>query len=195
MEDALQTKAHRKRASGPKAEKKRAKKPGAKDEGSKNPKAFTFKSAVRAARVGRRKLDIAAKRQRVPQIDRTPVEPPPVCVAIVGPPKVGKTTLIRDLVKNFTRQTLTESKGPVTVVSGQWWLPDCCGSVLSLSAGKKRRLTLVECGNDLNVMLDVAKVADLVLLLVDASFGFEMETFEFLNILQVYATELYLVAH
>ena len=34
-------------------------------------------------------------------------------------------------------------------------------------------------------MLDVAKVADLVLLLVDASFGFEMETFEFLNILQV----------
>ena len=33
-------------------------------------------------------------------------------------------------------------------------------------------------------MLDVAKMADLVLLVVDASFGFEMETFEFLNILQ-----------
>ena len=31
----------------------------------------------------------------------------------------------------------------------------------------------------------MAKVADLVLLLVDASFGFEMETFEFLNMLQV----------
>ena len=30
------------------------------------------------------------------------------------------------------------------------------------------------------------QVADLVLLLVDASFGFEMETFEFLNILQVH---------
>ena len=52
-------------------------------------------------------------------------------------------------------------------------------------AGKKRRLTLLECGNDLNTMLDAAKVADLVLLLIDASFGFEMETFEFLNILQV----------
>ena len=37
----------------------------------------------------------------------------------------------------------------------------------------------------MNSMLDVAKAADLVLLLVDASFGFEMETFEFLNILQV----------
>ena len=34
-------------------------------------------------------------------------------------------------------------------------------------------------------MIDAAKYADLVLLLVDASFGFEMETFEFLNILQV----------
>ncbi|XP_666335.1 hypothetical protein [Cryptosporidium hominis TU502] len=35
-------------------------------------------------------------------------------------------------------------------------------------------------------MIDVAKVADLVLLLIDASFSFEMETFEFLNILQVH---------
>lgn len=35
-------------------------------------------------------------------------------------------------------------------------------------------------------MIDVAKIADLVLLLVDASFGFEMETFEFLNILQAH---------
>lgn len=121
MEAAEQAKAHRKRASGPKAEKKKAKKSTDKDENesARNPKAFTFKSAVRAARAGRRKLDIAAKRQRVPQVDRTPVEPPPVCVAVVGPPKVGKTTLIRDLVKNFTRQSLTDGKGPVTVVSGE----------------------------------------------------------------------------
>ena len=35
-------------------------------------------------------------------------------------------------------------------------------------------------------MIDVAKIADLVLLLIDAKFGFEMETFEFLNIAQVY---------
>lgn len=50
--------------------------------------------------------------------------------------------------------------------------------------GKGRRITLVECPNDLNGAIDVAKVADLVLLMIDASFGFEMETFEFLNILQ-----------
>lgn len=35
-------------------------------------------------------------------------------------------------------------------------------------------------------MIDLAKVADLVLLLCDASFGFEMEVFEFLNICQVH---------
>jgi hypothetical protein len=34
-------------------------------------------------------------------------------------------------------------------------------------------------------MMDAAKAADLVLLLVDGAFGFEMETFEFLNLLQV----------
>lgn len=44
----------------------------------------------------------------------------------------------------------------------------------------------MECNNDINSMIDLAKVADLVLLLVDASFGFEMETFEFLNICQVH---------
>jgi len=35
-------------------------------------------------------------------------------------------------------------------------------------------------------MIDAAKYADLVLLLIDGAFGFEMETFEFLNILQVH---------
>lgn len=28
--------------------------------------------------------------------------------------------------------------------------------------GKKRRLTIIECGNDMNMMIDMAKVADLV---------------------------------
>jgi len=54
------------------------------------------------------------------------------------------------------------------------------------NSGKQRRLTIIECPNDLNAMADVGKVADLVLLLLDASFGFEMETFEFLNILQAH---------
>lgn len=43
-----------------------------------------------------------------------------------------------------------------------------------LLAGKNRRLTIIECPNDLSAMIDVAKVADLVLLMIDGSFGFEM---------------------
>jgi hypothetical protein len=73
--------------------------------------------------------------------------------------QVGKTTLIKSLVRRYTKHTLSEVKGPITVVSG-----------------KKRRLTLIECNNDLNSMIDVGKIADLVLLLIDGSFGFEMVT-------------------
>ena len=52
-------------------------------------------------------------------------------------------------------------------------------------AGKTRRITFIECPPDLHGMLDAAKYADLVLLMIDGAFGFEMETFEFLNLLQV----------
>jgi hypothetical protein len=41
-------------------------------------------------------------------------------------------------------------------------------------SGKTRRITFVECGNDLNSMVDLGKVVDLVLLMIDGSFGFEM---------------------
>jgi len=51
-------------------------------------------------------------------------------------------------------------------------------------SGKNKRLTFYEVPNDLNSMVDIGKIADLILLVVDANFGFEMETFEFLNILQ-----------
>lgn len=52
-------------------------------------------------------------------VDRTPLEPPPIVVVVMGPPKVGKSTLIRCLIRNFTRQKLSEIRGPVTIVSGR----------------------------------------------------------------------------
>lgn len=133
----------------------------------RNPKAFAINAPRAAEKRFRRKQDLDEKRFHIPLADRTPVEPPPVVVAVVGPPKVGKSTLIKSLVKYHTKHGLSSVTGPVTVVSG-----------------KKRRITLVECNNDIHCMIDVAKVADLVLLMVDASFGFEMELFEFLNICQ-----------
>ncbi|XP_069741976.1 ribosome biogenesis protein BMS1 homolog [Narcine bancroftii] len=168
-------KMHRQKHSGPKAERKkqrRLKHMGTRDEESareRNPKAFTVKSAVRMAKTFHRAQDLKTKKHHIPLVDRTPLEPPPFVVVVVGPPKVGKSTLIRCLIQNFTKQRLTEIKGPVTIISG-----------------KKRRLSIFECGNDINSMIDLAKVADLVLMLTDASFGFEMETFEFLNICQVH---------
>ena len=65
-----------------------------------------------------RTADIKARKQHIPKVDRTPTEPPPIVVAIIGPPKVGKSTLLRCLIKNFTKQKLSEIRGPVTVVAG-----------------------------------------------------------------------------
>jgi hypothetical protein len=41
------------------------------------------------------------------------------------------------------------------------------------------------CDDECIVLVGSLQVADLVLLMVDGSFGFEMDTFEFLNMLQV----------
>ncbi|XP_054014026.1 ribosome biogenesis protein BMS1 homolog [Hylaeus anthracinus] len=170
-EDTITHKTHRERNAGRKAEKKKNKKQHVQEltDKQKNPKAFTFHSAVKAERQFRRKQDIETKKQHIPLVDRTPLEPPPVLVAVVGPPKVGKSLVIQCLIKSYVKQPLANIVGPVTIVSS-----------------KKRRVTFMECNNDINSMIDIAKVADLVLLLIDASFGFEMEIFEFLNICQVH---------
>ncbi|XP_040033013.2 ribosome biogenesis protein BMS1 homolog isoform X2 [Gasterosteus aculeatus] len=165
-------KRHQQKQSGPQAERKKLKKQGGsreEDARKRNPKAFAVQSAVRMAKTFHRSQDIKMKKHHIPLVDRTPLEPPPIVIVVVGPPKVGKSTLIRCLIKNFARQKLGDICGPVTIISG-----------------KKRRLTFMECSNDINTMIDLAKVADLVLMLIDASFGFEMETFEFLNICQVH---------
>lgn len=153
---------------------------------------------------------------------------------------MGKSTLIRCLVKHYTKQNVGDISGPITVVAGgscglmQAWFcfrgmrgceeglheqavvaqhhsgrvqrqvsrragnygsrlhrssatlkprlmdpPAWCNKVMhakyarcpctmATCAGKKRRLTFIECPPDLHGMLDAAKYADLVLLLVRA---------------------------
>mmetsp|Transcript_34959 Transcript_34959/g.39852 ORF Transcript_34959/g.39852 Transcript_34959/m.39852 type:complete len:1173 (-) Transcript_34959:212-3730(-) len=137
-----------------------------------NPRAFSVANIVRTQRNLQRNLDRSQRKEYVPQKDRRAqdmLDSPPSVVVVMGPPQVGKSTLIRSLVKVYTNHTLTTVTGPITVVTG-----------------KKKRITFVECPNDTAGMLDCAKIADLVLLCVDAKFGFEMDTFEFLNILQTH---------
>ena len=168
-------KSHRKRKAGPKHDKKVNKEkgevPSSLTAKQRNPKAFAVRSVNKVRREVHRTADKIERKVHIPTVDSSfsKVEPSPFVVAVVGPAKVGKTTLISNFVKHFTKQKMTKITGPVTVV-----------------AGKKRRITFIECPNDLSAMIDIGKIADLALLLVDASFGFEMETFEFLNILQVH---------
>ena len=159
-----------------KCAKERKKDQKAKKEGTRkerhNHRAFSVANVVRTQRSIQRNLDRSQKKEYVPLDDRRAsdaIESPPPLVVVMGPQGVGKSSLIRSLVKYYTNQNLTTIKGPITVVTG-----------------KKSRMTLLECPNDTASMLDCAKVADLVLLCVDAKFGFEMETFEFLNILQTH---------
>ncbi|KAL4920121.1 hypothetical protein BDW62DRAFT_177666 [Aspergillus aurantiobrunneus] len=132
-----------------------------------NPRAFAFSNPGKGNKAGARSHDIKEKRLHVPLVDRLPEEAPPLVVAVVGPSGVGKTTLIKSLIRRYTKQTLSTPNGPLTVVTS-----------------KRRRLTILECPSDsLASMIDVAKIADIVLLMIDGNYGFEMETMEFLNVL------------
>ncbi|KAE8717907.1 Ribosome bioproteinsis protein BMS1-like protein [Hibiscus syriacus] len=163
--------AHRSRQSGASAKKKAKDKNKNQnsDQKQQNPKAFAFRSNAKAKRLQSRAVEKEQRRLHLPVMDRSYSELPPFVVVVQGPPQVGKSLLIKTLVKHYTKHNLPEVRGPITIVSG-----------------KQRRLQFVECPNDINGMIDAAKFADLALLLIDGSFGFEMETFEFLNILQVH---------
>lgn len=140
-----------------------------KQQKASNPKAFAFASGRNAARYTQRNVEKLQKKLHVPLPEKIVEDPAPMVVTVMGPPGSGKSTLIKSLVKRYSKVNLASVQGPVTVVSS-----------------KKQRITFIECPNDLCGMLDVAKVSDLVLLLINANKGFQMETFEFLNMLQAH---------
>ncbi|CDS41864.1 ribosome biolocus tagsis protein BMS1 [Echinococcus multilocularis] len=161
-------KKHRAPRSGAKAQKKNRLENRSKAQSSKG---FAVQHTTKAARKVRKTLDKETKKYRLPTISSAcSIDcSPPLIVGIVGPPRCGKSTLLRGLIRHFGRQLVPNITGPITVV-----------------VGKKFRLTLIECDCNINSMIDVAKIADLVLLVVNVSKGLEMYHFEFINMLQVH---------
>jgi ribosome biogenesis protein BMS1 len=147
-----------------------------------NPRAFSVAKVGKTKKRMQRNMDRSQKKEVVPLKDRRVQGsddavindmPPPAVVVVMGPKGVGKSTLIKSLVKLYTNHTLKTTAGPITVVTGK------------KKSAANSRVTFIECpSDDTGAMMDLAKIADLVLLLIDAKFGFEMETFEFLNMLQ-----------
>ncbi|KAM7538283.1 hypothetical protein Aperf_G00000075866 [Anoplocephala perfoliata] len=161
-------KKHRAPQSGAKALKKV--KPGTAPK-TQNPKGFSVQHTTKAARKVRKTLDRETKKYHLPDVNaKAPTEvAPPLIVGIFGPPGSGKSTLLRSLIKHFGRQLVPIITGPITAV-----------------VGKKYRMTFIECDCNINSMIDVAKVADLILLTVNVQKGLEMYHFEFINMLQVH---------
>jgi ribosome biogenesis protein BMS1 len=131
-----------------------------------NIKAFGYMKGDRARQAVAHQLNIEQIRLFQPDTRPLTREDPPIVVAVQGPPGCGKSLVIRCLIKRYTGQVIHVVKGPVTVV-----------------ANRSQRITFLEVPSDLNAMMDAAKIADVALLLVNAEHNFEMETFEFLNLL------------
>jgi ribosome biogenesis protein BMS1 len=104
-----------------------------------NARAFSVANIGRTKRVIQRNSDRSQKKEYVPLTDRRVAsihEVPPALVVVMGPCGVGKSTLIRSLVKLYTNHNMTTITGPVTVVTG-----------------KNKRITLLECPNDTAAMV------------------------------------------
>ncbi|KAI3901240.1 hypothetical protein MKW92_030666 [Papaver armeniacum] len=100
-------------------------------------------------------------------------DPAPYIVVVQGPRKVGKSLLIKSLERSIlTEHFPSYGQGPFPT--------------LQVRNESGIRLQFVECPDDINGMIDAAKYADVAILMVDASYGFEQETFEFRNLLQVH---------
>ena len=146
-----------------------------------NPKAFGVANTVRTKRNMQRNLDASHQKEYLPTTDRRVSEKPdasgssadaavphapPITVVVHGPPGSGKTTLLRTLALAHTNRSVTPV-GPMT-----------------LHLSKTRRATFMECPGTVSAAVDLSKVGDLNVLCVNAQRGLEMETFEYLNLLQ-----------
>ena len=86
-----------------------------------NRKAFIFSGGTKSVqRKVQQAADKTTKKQHAPILDKNPDIPPPFIVVVHGPPGCGKTTLVRSLVKNYSKQVRYERFHRASLVS------QCC---------------------------------------------------------------------
>lgn len=99
MEDDGKRKVHRPKQAGAKYNKRKEADKAQRhenDKGHKDPRAFGVSKIGRARKAVQRKVDISHRKAHAPLVDRRPdVEAPPIVVVVMGPPRSGKTTLIK----------------------------------------------------------------------------------------------------
>ena len=128
---------HKAPRSGAKARKKKESKKkkaggGAEKSKGQNAKAFIFSSSRKAQKGRRVAAEKLEKKLHVPVHDRRRRRSRHRSGLSQGPPSCGKTTLVRSLIRHYTKQTVNEIKGPIT-----------------LTVGKKRRVQIIEAGPSL----------------------------------------------
>ncbi|KAG4396051.1 hypothetical protein GLYMA_19G101250v4 [Glycine max] len=89
------------------------------DPRKQNPKAFAFSSSNKAKCLQSRAVEKEQRRLHAPVIDRSYGEPAPYVVVVQGPPQVGKSLLIKFLVKHYMKHNLPDVRGLITIVSGK----------------------------------------------------------------------------
>ncbi|KAI5190102.1 ribosome biogenesis protein BMS1 [Nematocida minor] len=141
------------------------------DGSSKEPKLQSRTNEKHLSRfAAQKKLRYEESKYQTPIVMRKyGVEPAPPMVVIFGPPSSGKTLLMNSIVRHYTRQKIEKINGVVT-----------------LMASKLKRISFYECPANLATMTDSSKVADLMVLVIDAQIGLEIETFEMLNLLKTH---------
>ncbi|KAH9250081.1 hypothetical protein BASA81_012128 [Batrachochytrium salamandrivorans] len=101
---------------------------GEQEEGQRAPnfKAFAVAHANRKRKDAQHHRDIEHKRESKYKAARTvagskfvPTPPAPLVVVVQGPPGSGKSVLIRSLIKRWSRQSLSSTAGPFTMVTGK----------------------------------------------------------------------------
>ncbi|SBT87125.1 small ribosomal subunit assembling AARP2 protein, putative [Plasmodium malariae] len=160
---------HKKKKVGKKAKKKKISKNVIHNK--KYHKAYAFSGGINSAHRRKQHLfELEEKKLRVPKHFKEGSKNSPLIVAIQGAKGVGKSTLLKSLLKHYVGITVNEvNNGPISIFTKNG-----------------RRYTFIETKDDILAMIDVAKIADICLLVIDGNFGFELETLEFISILNTH---------